>query len=294
MTEPKAGAPPTGATAKNAKTTVRTLVEVGSNLPHGIAGGDGKPRRELVCKPWRGREEREIAKMRAKGRNDPASFASRLLGFMFTTVGPYDFENKTDDEKMAIISSMSAGDVLYMYLLLRYLCIGKEVSIKSSCDHCGRGFTFIADLETLEIRGVDSAQDGNWTYVLSDPFEMRGEKAEALDMMQMPWATMENTIRKSVKGDSESLQVKLDVLIGCILGRHGADHDSVLRIEDLDDMSKRDIERLTAQIEDSHVGPIMQLTDRCPSCGMEFVQNLEWAYDNFFGASSQPSTAKDL
>ncbi len=251
---------------------------------------DGKVTRDLACKPWRGKEEREIAKLRAQGRSNPAGFPGRLLGFMFTQAGHHNFESLNDEQKAVVISSMSQADVLYMYIYLRYLCIGKDVRLNIVCDRCGRGFPFTANLETLDVKGVEKPEDAEWTYKLSDPFKLRGEIAEALEMVPMPWATMENTIRNASRDGVENSSIKMDIMLGCIRGRPG-DSEHAMRPEDLDEMSKRDIEMLSAQIEENAPGPDMQVTGRCPSCAGAFVHNLEWSYDNFFGSSSQPLTA---
>ncbi len=280
---------------KSAKIEVMSLAKRGASLPHGTVGMDGKVTRDLACKPWRGKEEREIAKLRAQARSNPAGFPGRLLGFMFTQAGYHNFEGMNDDQKAVVISSMLAADVLYMYIYLRYLCIGKDVRLNIVCDRCGRGFPFTADLETLDVKCVDKPEDAEWTYKLSNPFKLRGEIVEALEMVPMSWATMENTIRNASKDGMENSSIKMDVMLGCIRLQSRDDKgnpiEHAMRPEDLDEMSKRDIEALTAQIEENGIGPDMQVTGRCPSCAGAFVHNLEWGYDNFFGSSSQPLTA---
>ncbi|KKN30258.1 hypothetical protein LCGC14_0835730 [marine sediment metagenome] len=276
------------------KSTTKTLKELGPNLPHGIVGTDGKLHCGFGIKPWRGREEREIAKLRSQARGNPADFPAKLLGFMFTQVGQFDFEQKSKEEKSLLISQMLSGDVLYMYIYLRYLCIGNKVRMTVTCEHCGRGFPFTGDLETLEVKCIEAPADAEWTYELSDPLTLRGEKISGLDMVPMSWSTMENSIRSGSKDGADPVSTKMDVMRGCIFGKQGGDKAkrSAYSVEDLDDMTKRDIERLTAHIEGNAIGPDMRVSDICPACARTFVHNLEWAFDDFFGSSSQPLPEK--
>ncbi len=270
---------------KRSSTRRILLRDLGAQLPFGVAGKDGVLQKGFASKPWRGKEEREVGKIRTAVRADPTSFVTRLLGYMFTQVGSYNFEAMSDAEKVLVVSQMRSGDVLYLYVWLRAQCIGNEVGMDLSCPHCGRSVPYAADLNTLEVRCAEKAGDADWTYQLRDPFQIRGNEVKALKISPIRWSTSEDVMR-AASGKKQGGVSNMDVLYGCIHGSVDGP-ELALAITDLDEMTKFDIERLVALLSESEVGPDLSVTDNCPACLREFTVTMEWAYNDFFSPSSQ-------
>lgn len=270
---------------KKSHTRKVLLRDLGARLPFGVAGKDGVLQKDIVSKPWRGKEEREVGKIRAWVRGDPTSFVARLLGYMFTKVGPYDFETMSEAEKVLVVSQMRSGDVLYLYVWLRAQCIGNEVGMDLNCPHCSNSVPYSADLNTLEVRCAEKADDADWTYQLRDPFSIRGKEVKALKVSPIRWSTSEGVMR-AASGKKQGGVSKMDLLYGCIQGPVDGP-ELALVLTDLDEMTKYDIERLVALLDESEVGPDLSVTDNCPACLREFTVAMEWAYADFFTPSFQ-------
>lgn len=270
---------------KRSSTRKVLLRDLGAQLPFGVVGTDGALHKGFASKPWRGKEEREVGRIRTAARADPTSFVARLLGYMFTQVGPYDFETMSDAEKVLVVSQMRSGDILYLYVWLRAQCIGNEVGMDLSCPHCGGFVPYAADLDTLEVRCVEKADDADWTYQLRDPFPIRGKEVKALKISPIRWSTSEGVMR-AASGKKQGGVSKMDLLHGCVGGLVDGP-ELALVLTDLDEMTKYDIERLVALLDDSEVGPDLSVTDTCPACLREFTVAMEWAYADFFTPSSK-------
>ena len=263
-----------------------TLLELGPRLPLGVVGADGSVSKDLVCKPWRGREEREVGKLKASGK-ESGDFVTRLLAYMFTKVGPHDFENMKDPEKHAVISSMFMGDVLYMYVWLRVQCVDKSLKMNLTCPNCNFSFPFDADLETVEVRTADKLDAVKWSYKLKVPFDIRGKPATGFELSPTRWQTMEISIKAALDaGDVNIGGAKMDIIQGC--ARRIIDREEmVLTANEYDNMMKVDIERLCSRIDEHEIGPDMSVKQKCPGrCKREFVTSLDWGYESFFEDSS--------
>jgi hypothetical protein len=90
------------------KSAVRTytLAELGPSLPFGVIGSDEQLHKQLECRQWRGKEEREIARIRREGTRR-GNAISAMLAFMFTRVGSYDFAAKDPKKCEALLSPMT-------------------------------------------------------------------------------------------------------------------------------------------------------------------------------------------
>lgn len=288
MTDAIPATEPTPKTAKSStphKTKRVELGKLGPRLPLGVVGTDGSVSKDLACKPWRGREEREVAKLK-KGAKESGDFVTRLLAFMFTQVGPHDFANMEEPAKRAVISSMYMGDVIFMYVWLRVQTVGKSLRMTLTCPHCSFDFPFDADLETVEVRTADALDQVKWSYELKVPFEMRGQKAKGLDLSPMRWQSMESSIKAAYEtGDTDANNAKMEVIQSCVQRITGRE-DMVLIEQDYDDMMKVDIEKLATRIDEQEIGPDMSLREKCPRCERKFVTTLDWGYASFFGDSS--------
>lgn len=259
-----------------------TLIELGPNLPVGVdwRGTFGK---NIAVRPWRMREEKALGEIRDKNRNiNVAQFTTIVLAYMCTKLGKHDFETMKLEERKVIVSQMFLPDVYYAWLFLRTQTLGPELHTKLTCPRCQSEFDFIADLNTTEVHTVDNPEKAKFNYQLMDPFEIRGKLATELIMGPARWSALEN-----VRGGSlDTGTAKSAIIRGSIHKVIGHD-ELVLSPNELDDMSKRDLERLIGKLNTQSPGPDMSLESVCTSCGNKWDQDMDWGFDSFFGISSR-------
>jgi hypothetical protein len=265
------------------KKKVVQLSEWGQKLPIGFPTPEGEPARDINFRPWRMKEERELGAVRDKERNmNVAKFVGVVLGKMCVQLGPHNFDTMKEIERRVIVGQMFMADVYQAYLWLRMVAMGSEIDIDVTCPFCRHGFLFKADLQTVEVHVPESMDDAKWEYELNDPFEVRGNKVERLTMGPARWNCLENVH----SGEFNTGEAKSALIHGSIHAVPGFDN-VMLSVNELDEMTKRDIEGLTGGIEEHRLGPDMSIEGNCPSCSREFVTALDWGFDGFFGTSSR-------
>lgn len=279
-TDPRPASKPPESESKIARVD---LGKLGPRLPLGVIGSDGSVNKDLVCKPWRGKEEREVGKLKKQGK-ESGDFITRLISYMFTKVGPHDFASMEEPEKRAVLSSMYMGDVFYMYVWLRTQTNGKSLKMTLSCPRCSFDFPFAADLDSVEVRTAEKYDHVKWSYALEIPFEVRGQMAQGFDLAPMRWQAMESSIKTAVDtGDTDGS--KMEIIQGCVQRVTGRE-EMVLIEQDFDEIEKVDIEQLSAKIDENEIGPDMSVKEKCPRCERRFTTSLDWGYESFFSASS--------
>lgn len=263
---------------------VTTLREQGPKLPLGIAVPNGLAR-DMATQPWKFKQEKELAKLRQDNQDQSiAHWVSMVLATMYTKLGTHDFAETKYEGKRIIISQMIMGDVWYAYLWLRTQTMGPKVNLELKCPACRKPFGFLADLETTEVQVADAIEQTKWLYEMKEPFEIRGKLATQLLLGQPRWEAMEAANHQSGMGDATA---KLAIIRGSIHGITGQDAMVILTEDELDEMSKIDIESIVAQINSNNIGPNMAIEGACPKCQRDFRLPMDWSYDNFFGVSSQ-------
>jgi hypothetical protein len=280
--------PKSEAKPHQSKTKKVLLKDLGPSLPMGVADENGKLHRALACKPWRGKEEREVGKLKSEaGKGD--DFATALLSHMFTHVGPHDFSSMEDAAKRAVLMQMHLGDVLYMYVWLRTQCVDPVLNISLACPspRCDRGeFDFKADLRTVEVRTAPSPEAVRWTYDLCTPIEIRGGQVRGFELAPTTWSTMVETSQSNEDAQRPNLgAAKMDVIRSCI--RSVLDRGEMVLIpSEIDELTKVDIEALAHLIDENEIGPALVVEATCPKCGRNFKTPIDWSYENFFETSS--------
>lgn len=267
------------------------LKELGPVMPLGIKNPDGAYSKTFTIKPWRMKEERELGQLRDQNRGSTvASFVSSVLTTMCTNIGFNTIEKMKSAEKMVMISQMFIGDVYYLYTWLRISSLGGKLNMNITCPNCSNRFKFIADLETIEVNTCDSLDDACWDYKLKKPFQIRNKDVNELRMGPPRWSTLENMEGIGALNTGEA---KANLILGSIVGIKnwktptGEMTPVVLTMAELDEMCKEDIEALTGEMDEHSIGPDMSVEGNCPKCRSNYVDQIDWSYDNFFGASSR-------
>lgn len=261
-----------------------TLAELGPRLPHGIADVGGNLIKDIAVRPWRFKEEKELGKLLDKNREATmVQYTSMVLGAMYTQMGPSNFEAMNEAERRLAVAQLEVGDAFYAYCWLRRESLGPHLKMDITCASCLNVFPFKADLDTLAVSTVEKPEDALWEYCLQDPYEIRGKLVEKFMMGQAKWQSLEGA---EPSGRFNTGAAKAIMIRACV--KSFGDMGSVpIMDNDLDEMSKRDIEGILEGIDNNHVGPDMSIEHVCKRCGSQIRTSIDWSHGSFFGASSR-------
>jgi hypothetical protein len=174
--------------------------------------------------------------------------------------------------------------VFYAYIWLRLQALGAEFGIKVACPTCGKKSGIEADLNTVDVKTCDKLEDACWEHSLANPFTVRQKLVETVILGPARW----NSIEMIQAGSTLNTGIaKAAIIRGSIQGVNG-EKPIQLADSELDEMSKRDLEKLTSMIDERALGPEMMLKDKCPKCSAPMRLPIDWGYDGFF-ANSSPS-----
>lgn len=273
--------PEAGNSLKLVKTSLK---ELGAQLPLGFLDSSGKYARDIVLRPWRFKEEKELGKLRADNENASlGQFVTMILATMCTRLGYHNLETMEYVERRVIISQMWMADVFYVYMWLRTQNLGNVLEMELMCPFCKTKFPFDADLNTTDVVTAESVEHASWEQKLRSPIDIRSKKVVGFKLGPPRWSTME------IIGDTgaDSGSAKAGLIAGSITGTLGDDKPLGVSESELDEMAKYDIELLSRRIEDNDLGPNMSVDSKCPRCKRESRHPMSWGYDDFFGISSR-------
>lgn len=268
-----------------------TLKELDQLMPLGITNNDGSYAKSFEIKRWRMKEEREIGEQKELHKNASiGQYVGIVLSTMCTSIGNINFESLKKAEKNVHISQMFVGDVFYIYTWLRRNSIGNELQISVKCPNCSNKFKVDANLDTIEVDTCEKLEDACWNYKLIDPFEIRGKLVTELLMGPPRWMALEN-----LKGTNTANTgaVKAGLILGSIQGivdwkdENGKPKQIALTVNELDEMCKKDIEKITHEMDENAIGPNMSVEGDCPRCRSDYHMPIDWSYDNFFDISGR-------
>lgn len=273
------------------KTKTTTLEKWGAKLPLGILNGDGTYAKDIVVRPWKFKEERELGELRDSNRDaNMSQYVGMVLATMCSKIGPHNFEDMKFEERRVILGQMCMGDVFYAYVWLRVQTMGHQLEMNVTCTSCAAKYPFTADLRTVEVETAEDVADAQWEYELKTPITIRSKKCTRLILGPNRWNDME---QMKGGGGLDTGAAKAAIIKGSIaalpdhVDAQGKPQAIALAESELDEMMKRDIEALTTQIDKRGIGPEMVVESKCKKCKRENRQPIEWGYDSFFGDSSR-------
>lgn len=264
------------------------LGELGSRLPIGVEVNK-KLIKDIASRPWRFKEEKELGAYRDENKGlTLGAFISHMMSMMMTKIGPHNFSEPitkaTAPERSLIVNQLYLGDVLYMYGYLRKVCLGKDVHSVIPCPFCELKNERILNLDELDVFVVDDPSRLIQEVELYDGVKIFGELRKKLKVRPPTWMIMQN---QDMFGDNLALRTGL-LINECVVGAEGIEGNNPIVIieNDMDEMSKMDIELLSATIEDTP-GPKMAVELDCARCRQQSLQIIDWRYDAFFSSVSQ-------
>jgi hypothetical protein len=266
----------------NKKYETVNFVDLDEKLPLGILD-KGAYNRTVKIKRWTLKQEKELGEIREKNPQARiGQYVSMVIAHMCTQLGPWDFEKLSEVDKLLNISQMFAGDVFYVYCLLRYKSLGKELVLNLQCPRCSNSFPYDFDMGVLKVNSGKTVEDFYWEHKLFEPYEIRGKLCEGFVFRPIKWNTYESINNDEYGGIGE---IKSKMILGSLCKLIGQD-ETILIDQEIEELGKRDIETITNRIENDNLGPDMSVSVKC-KCRYEFITALKWNYDDFFAVSSR-------
>lgn len=268
-----------------------TIGEYGDKLPIGILDRDGRLHKDIVCKPWKTRDERVLGQKIAPDAG-MIEHVPLVVANMCSRIGPHDMDAIPDAEKSVIMSTMYMADVFYAYTLLRTKTMGHRLQLTVQCprNSCGVTFPYVGDLRTTEVMAVEDIDSILRRVDLKDPITIRKKTVTHFMLSAPKWSVMDQG-----KGSMNEADIKAYVLQGTIVGLNNEEEPVSLTLNEIDELSKPDFEDLQENINQNFFGPKMGLEGKCTPdvCtrfkqgGIDFKLPIDWTYRNFFGGSSR-------
>lgn len=271
-----------------------SLAEQGLKLPIGLRKGD-EFYRDFSVRPWRMVEEKALAKAKkdAPGLN-LATYVATVVGYMCPTLGhhihdPKDASDKELAERRVYMSQMYMCDVWYAYAFIRRDALGDELRLKITCPRCRKPMPWLGSLATLGVRVPDNLEAAMWTYQLHNPITVRGKNVEQLRLGPQTWSVAE-----AIHANPDEALAKEAAIRASVYHLNDDAERVAIAPGDLDELTKRDIEGLSSEIDKHFVGPNMSIElgadTPCsnPKCGFNDPRlvPIDWSFDSFFGVSS--------
>lgn len=258
----------------------QTLGERGDLLPHGVPAG-GEHARNFAFKPWRTSDEKEVCAVRDRNRAmTPASFASEAMAHFLTEYAGVDFSKLSKAERRLQLARAYGGDVFYAWIQLRRQAVGDDFSLQLECRMCRTEFTYVVDLSTMEANVAADGEDLRREVELQDGFTWRGEDVRKVTLTPLRWTFYEGLTASLNTG---SMKVRALTMAACAL--NGKDLAAPLPESALD-LTKRDLEKLSATLDGENLGPDLAIEEFCPQCGHRVRQSFPWTYDSFFSVKA--------
>lgn len=268
-----------------------TMAQLGDKLPIGILDSDGRLHKDVVTKPWKTRDERELGK-KLMPDAQISDHVPVVVANMCSRIGPHNMDELDDSQKALIVSTMYMADVFYLYALLRVKTMGARLPLTVNCPrpNCGVQFPYVGDLNSVEVVAVDDLDAILWRYDLQDPIEIRRKRVTHFQMAYPKWSVMDQS-----RGNSNEADVKACVIQASIVGVNDEEVPVALTLNELDELSKRDFEAMQEGINQHFLGPKMGIEGQCTPAvcsrfrrgGFDFKLPIDWSYKSFFGASSR-------
>jgi len=258
------------------------LKELQNKLPIEIKG---KKDQSFSFKDWSMEEEKQIAKIKEKNPS-MGRFVSSVLCLMLKDLHGEPFNSKEDKEKILTINQMPMGNILYMYIYLRYDQMGSELRLDFDCPFCANKIrNFTATLDDIDVDCKVGDYEDLIEYKLKKPVTLdKGDQLiEKVKIGLSPWDIMERAESSGSFDEATMKQHTFRYSIKEIVGVTGHVVDEFMK-----KLKKIDIEFLHKTISEHNAGPNLQAEVECSKCKQTAYKSINWGYDDFFGIGSLP------
>jgi hypothetical protein len=264
-----------------------TLAEWKSRLPIGSVNGD-KLDQTLSLLPYKGKQERELAKLR-RGFTTGGAYANAVLKLLVSRFGEHDFSELSDKEKELVLHDAHLADVLYAYLYVRREAVGNEMDFFYDCPKCkAKQVRTVADLDTLGVNVVEKLDVLDWELRLRDGIPIFGEVRKVFRMGATKWGPY---VKETATRKADDVLRSVLLLQATLTEVPGLEAPPVITDSDADETSYYDLQLIETQIGLHTPGAEFALETECPRCGVTILHPVEWNSANFFSIAS-PSLQK--
>jgi len=265
-----------------------TLEKLGFILPIGyIESKTNILHKDFEFKEWTWTEEKKLSKLRKSSKKRSAgSYVSSVLSLMLVRIGDIDFQSLEQPQKELILAKMYMSDILYMFVCLRFEAIDQFIRVNLECPSCGHEEDgFPGDLNSVEV----------FSYDLKNPTKIEREveltKGITLNNTQYKivyvrpalWQFM---LQMKPKRTLDEIEFFENEFKSSVYRIKDYDHQVRLTPNIMDTMIKKDISKLSQEIDKVNAGALMQINTECESCEGNIFAAFEWGPD-FFEVSSQ-------
>ncbi len=266
-----------------------TIGELGSSLAIGTSGkGSDKLDKRIVFDEMTTADEKVIGKKTKKGAT-MGDTVSIVLAQMVRRLGEYDLSSADFSERLVQINRLYMGDVLLAFILLRIETMGEHIDMEMACQ-CSpkKSFSMKVDLRTTKVRCIDDEDAMVWHYKLLKPRTLREKLVESLSMTSPRWSSM-----CELNGALPPRVAAIEGLRSGVIGFNEEKNASfIFTAAEFDQIGKRDLENIIAQVDEHVVGPQMAVEAVCPTCERDLKYPINWQYSDFFAASSPSQTSR--
>ena len=245
----------------------------------------GKTDQSFSFIDWTMKEEKELAKIQAKNPT-MGRFVSAVLCLMLKSIHGEDFAALDEKARILAINQMFLGNVLYMYVYLRYDQLSAEVKFDYTCPFCRTPVkNFTASLDDLDIDTKKVDYQEIIDYRLRKPVTLvKGDQlVEVVKLSMAKWDVME---RADTQESTDMASMKEHTFKGSIKGFEGV--TGFATDEVVAKLHKIDIELLQKVIAEHNAGPTIVSEIECKKCNNTFYRQIDWSYESFFGVGSLP------
>jgi hypothetical protein len=236
---------------------------------------------------WGFEEEKKIARLKEK-KPSIGKFVSEVLCLMLKSFCGEDFSSKDEKAKLLVLNQQPIGNILYMYLFLRYDQLGSSLKMNFQCGRCGHKIPeYIADVGHIDVNCKQGDYSDTTSVKLLKPITLdKGDQLiEEVTMTLAKWDVMEHVDGLSSRDEGS---IKEHTFRNSIVGAKGV--QGIFQPDDIiKKLKKIDIERLTKALTDHNGGPEIKADVECDRCKFQFEQQIDWSFDSFFGIGSLPA-----
>lgn len=265
---------------------VLTLADLGASLPIGV----GPERvRAFRLRPFNMGLEKQLSQAKDKMKTRTGgTFVRTALGLMCQTVGPHNFDKMKQQDRELAIGQMTMPDVIYLYLYARQEALANEpVVMNITCANCAQQYKWYGDLATMDVKVLNEKSPLTRKFDLTSPLSVRAKVVNSLTLGPIKW----DAFCRPEFSNKNSIQSA--AIHASVCGMEGFDSPAFALLDtDLDSMTKEDMNRITADIEERTPGPQLDIHPVCPGCNFEQHMMVDWSFDNFFSRSARPSTKR--
>jgi hypothetical protein len=270
---------------------VTTVGSLGSRLPIGILSDDGRTlRKDFRLRAFSGRVDRQLAVWTDK--NEDASIArqiAKIVSLLVSEVGGKaialtDDGDSTAEQELEVLKWYNA-DVVYLWLYARIMAVTEWMELPYVCRVCGEAGLAKADLNSTEVRVINSPKHLRQRLDLKRGIKLRDGSSVARSLWVQPvkfsvhMAPGSSAAGASKTGYTEFREAVCGV--DCSQGHY------TLTDSEMDEIPKIDLLAIDRKSGRVSAGPDMRTRLKCPAekCGAPIVQAFDWSYETFFDSS---------